>query len=502
MTTSNEFLVREADLSVATGQAPEPVAMEPKWSSPHEFVIDPSGQKEPVLLRMHYHPGWNAGDRATLSPGLAGWMQVSGLSNSSQPLAIRWEGTAAQRWGEWLSIAGLILSVAGIAYLAIRGPFSDSRRRSDNSELPSQEPGFAIQSSTLALGVMAGCLVIFAVARIALERSGGGPFLLNSPTGQLAFPVEGQPSAIGDASSSQVTLLGWEMLSNETPKAGGRVRVRLYWQPHGPIKEELSSFLHLYAPAMQRSWAVENRGVARPDSQWWDPAKYYVDDLLLFLPDDLPPAGYSLVAGMVSSSGERLTVPGSEDNLLYLRTLDVAPIRPGLLQSVRPATRTSAGTDDGIRLQGFSFRPAAGTPILRLFWQTEDSISKDWITYVHMHDAGGDRILQFDGPPLEGLVPTSQWHKNALYIDRRMLELPDGTEPGDYLLRIGLYDRVSGERLPFQPDDNMQSNFENGQLLIHFAVPPASGASGQSVPDAPKAGVHEWQHNRSASVPL
>ncbi len=477
MTTSNEFLVREADLSVATGQAPEPIATEPNWSSPHRFVIDPSGQREPMLLRMHYHPGWSAGERATLSQGPVGWMQVSGLSNPSQPLVIRWEGTAAQRWGERLSIAGLIVLVAGIAFLAFRSPFSDSRRLSDNSEVRSQEPGFAIQSSTLALGAMAGCLFIFAVARIALDRSGGGPFLLNSPPGQLAFPVEGQPSAIGDVSSSQLTLLGWEMLSNETPKAGGRVRVRLFWQPHGPIKEELSSFLHLYAPAMQRSWAVENRGVARPDSQWWDPAKYYVDDLLLFLPDDLPPAGYSLVAGMVSSSGERLSVPGSSDNLLNLRTLNVAPVRPGLLQRERPSTKARAGTDDGLRLQGYDLWMAADSSTLRLFWETEDEVSVAWITYIHMHDVGGERIAQFDGPALAGMVPTSKWHDNALYIDRRQLDFPGETEPGEYQLRIGLYNRESGERLPFHPEDSRDSHFVNGQLLVPVTVEPSSNGS-------------------------
>ncbi len=474
MTTSNEFLVREADLSVATGKAPEPSATEPTWSTPHRFVVDLSEQEEPTLIRMHYHPGWRAGDRATLSPGPAGWMQVSGLSNPGLPLEIRWEGTAAQSWGERLSLAGLIVLIAGIAYLAIRGRSSDGRRTPDSSELRSVERGPTSQTPSFALGAMAGCLLIFTVARIALNRSVGGPYLLNSPPGQLAFTVEGQPSAIGDVSSSQLTLLGWEQLSNESPKAGGRIRIRLFWQPNGPIKEELLSFLHLYVPAMQRSWAVENRGVARPDSQWWDPTKYYVDDLLLLLPDDLPPANYSLVAGMVSSSGERLTVPGSEDNLLYLRTVDVVPIRPGFMQRIRPAIEAPAATDDSLRLQGYDLLPAAGSPTLRLFWESGEGIATDWITYIHMHDDGGERIAQFDGPAIAGLQATSQWHSNALYVDRRRLILPEGLQPGEYLLRIGLYDSVSGERLPFQPGEEAQGNFENGQLLVPLSIEPFS----------------------------
>jgi len=470
MTTSNEFLVRGADLSVATGHAPEPIATLPKWSTPHGFVVDLSGQKEPMLLRIHYHPGWNAKGRATLSPGPAGWMQVSGLANPTQPLEVQWEGTAAQSWGERLSLVGLISLVSGIAYLVFRARASDGRHTAGNSSPRSVERGFKFQSSTLALGAITGCLLIVTVTRIALDRSNGGPFLLNSPPGQLAFPVEGEPSTIGDASSSQLTLLGWKQLSSETPKGGGRVRVRLYWQPDGPVKQELLSFLHLYVPSMQRSWAVENRGVARPDSQWWDPTKYYVDDLSLFLPDDLPPANFSLVAGMVTSAGERLTVPESEDNLLYLKTLDVAPTRPGIMQRMKPAVEAAATTDDGLRLQGYDLLPAADSPTLRLFWETGEGVANDWITYVHMHDDGGERVAQFDGPAIAGLQTTSRWHSNALYVDRRLLVLPEGIEPGVYLLRIGLYDRLSGVRLPFLPSDNSQGNFENGQLLVPLTI--------------------------------
>ena len=202
-----------------------------------------------------------------------------------------------------------------------------------------------------------------------------------------------------------------------------------------------------------------------------------MDDLSLFLPDDLPPANFSLVAGMVTSAGERLTVPESEDNLLYLKTLDVAPTRPGFMQRLKPAVEAAATTDDGLRLQGYDLLPSADSPTLRLFWETSDGIANDWITYVHMHDQGGERVAQFDGPAIAGLQTTSQWHSNALYVDRRRLVLPAGIEPGQYLLRIGLYHRDSGQRLPFLPGDITQGRFENGQLLVPFTFDPSSKGS-------------------------
>ena len=472
MTSGNEFLVQGADMSVISGKTPEPEATTLTWRSPHEAVADLTGQTEPMPLRLHFHPGWSAGERAALTPGPAGWIQVTGLRNPDQPLVIHWAGTTWQRWGERLSLVGLIASVVGLLFLALRRrKGEEARENASHSSLP------APLSSVPTLVALVACALVVVVVRYAVDRSTGGPFLRHSPPGQLAFAVEGQPVTLGDA-SSQVTLLGWALVSGATPSPGGTVRVRLYWQGHGQINEELHSFLHLYTPAIKRSWAVRNIATGgRPDTQWWNPDKYYMEDLRLSLPADLPPVTYSLVAGLVSLSGERLAVPGSPDNLVHLRELDVAPTRPSFFQKERPTTVAEADTADGLRLQGYDLLPASGTPTLRLFWETGAGVASDWITYIHLHDAQGERLAQFDGPALAGLQPTGQWQANALYIDRRQFDLPDGLKPGTYLFRIGLYSFASGERLPFQPDGAGQGHFEDGQLLIPLTIPPPAGAS-------------------------
>ena len=467
MTVSSEFLVPGADMKVITGQTPEPSAAQLTWHSPHEAVADLSGQIEPMLLRLHFHPGWSAGKRATLKRGPAGWVQVTELSNPAQPLAVRWEGTAWQRWGERLSLVGLLASFAGLLLLAFR------RRNREETRGGREHSSL---STARHVRAMVGCVFVLVVVRYALDQSSGGPYLRHSPPDQLAFSVEGQPITLGDASSTQVTLLGWQLVSGSAPKPGGTVRVRLYWQARGEINEELHSFVHLYTPSLQRSWAVKNVGIGgRPDSQWWVPDKYYVDDLRLSLPSDLPPVTYSLVAGLVTSDGDRLTVPGSADGILDLRTVDVSPLRPGLFQRERPTVSARATTDDGLRLQGYDLFGESGGRTLRLFWETSEGVANDWITYIHLYDSGGERVAQFDGPALAGLQPTSQWHTNALYIDRRQLNLPAELKPGAYLLGIGLYSFASGERLPLQRDDDAQEHFDDGQLLIPLTIAPSGG---------------------------
>lgn len=469
MTGSNEFLVKGADMDVIAGHSPEPPAASLAWRSPHEAVADLSGMAEPALLRLHYHPGWSAGTRATLEPGTAGWMQVTELRDPAQLLVISWQGTVWQRRGELLNLVGVGAAAFGFLF------FWFKRRHAtlpDQAQPAGAAAPLAPRPALLAVGATVICLFSFNIARFAINGSGRGPFLQHSPPGQLALDVQGEPVVLGDPDGSQVTFLGWEMVRGSSPRTGDPIIVRLYWQPHGKIHERLNGFMHLYTPAIKHSWATGNRGVGRPDSQWWDPSKYYVDELRLVVPPDLPPITYSLIAGMVSSTGERLTVPGSEvDNILFLRELDVRPTRPGMFQNVRPGVSARADTDDGLRLQGYDLQTSPGGPNLRLFWETREVPAHDWVTYIHLHDKLGERVAQFDGAALRGLVGTSDWRADALYVDRRHLRLPDKLSQGEYLLRIGLFNLTSGERLPLIPRDSSES-FENGQLVIPTSVLP------------------------------
>ena len=396
-------------------------------------------------------------------------MQVTELRDPDQPLVIRWQGTVWQRRGELLSLFGVGAAAFGFLFLAFR------RRKATGLGQPKPTGSTAPiepRPALFAVGATVICLLVFNVARLAINGSSRGPFLLHSPPGHLAFDVQGEPVVLGDPGGAQVTFLGWEMVRGSSPRTGDPIIVRLYWQPHGKIHERLSGFMHLFTPAIRHSWATGNRGVGRPDSQWWDPSKYYVDELRLVVPPDLPPITYSLIAGMVSSSGERLTVPGSEvDNILFLRELDVRPTRPGLFQNERPEVAARADTDDGLRLQGYDLQTSTGGPNLRLFWETREVPTYDWVTFIHLHNKLGERVAQFDGAALRGLVGTSEWRADALYVDRRQLRLPDALSEGEYLLRIGLFNLTSGERLPLIPRDSSDS-FEDGQLIIPTRVLP------------------------------
>ncbi len=129
-----------------------------------------------------------------------------------------------------------------------------------------------------------------------------------------------------------------------------------------------------------------------------------------------------------------------------------------------------ADTADRLRIQGFDLASAREGVSLRLFFDTVGAVEKDWIVYIHLHNSQGERTDQFDGPPLAGLKPTSEWNRRALYIDRHQIGFPPGMLPGEFTLRIGLYDRESGERLSFQPRAEGPVHFEDGQLRVPLFV--------------------------------
>ena len=466
---TGEFLVRGAEMDFAKGVKQGPDATSLHWHSPHQAVADLPPPSDPFLLRLHFHPGWAAGQGAVLEKGTSGWTRVSKRPETGEQLEIRWAGTSAQRRGETISLLGIFATAVGFVFLARkRQPFVAVRTQGAQNAESWGIPKVVVSLTT-------GVLLVL-LARYAVDMFTEGPYIWNSPPGTVPFSIQGDPTIIGDPSTAQMTLLGWKLLSSPTPKPGDSIIVRLFWRANQKTDEDLHTLLHLYSPSLKHSWAADAQGAIRIPTKIWDPEKYYVDTMYLPIPLDVPPLTLSLAAGLTSSTHGRLNVTGSDSGLLHLRDIDVAPIRPGLLQRAKPSTESSADTADGLRLQGYDLASQGENFTLRLFWETENDVSNDWITFVHMLDGHGELVAQFDGPPFGGLQPTSRWHRNSLYVDRREITLPDGLVQGDYHLRVGLYDFATGERLPLRPRDAEDHQFEEGQLVVRLGFLSTDGS--------------------------
>lgn len=85
---------------------------------------------------------------------------------------------------------------------------------------------------------------------------------------------------------------------------------------------------------------------------------------------------------------------------------------------------------------------------LDLAWQAAEPIPEAYKVFVHLQAAGGRLAAQRDAEPLDGTRPTTGWHPGETIADRAGLWLPADLAPGEYRLLLGLYDAVTGERVP------------------------------------------------------
>ncbi|OQY90071.1 MAG: hypothetical protein B6D41_09990 [Chloroflexi bacterium UTCFX4] len=68
---------------------------------------------------------------------------------------------------------------------------------------------------------------------------------------------------------------------------------------------------------------------------------------------------------------------------------------------------------------------------LKLYWRTDNPIPRDLPMYVHVYDARGELIGQWDAFTGNGLLPTHLWQPNEIYADeyRVPLIIPDAYPP-------------------------------------------------------------------------
>jgi hypothetical protein len=101
--------------------------------------------------------------------------------------------------------------------------------------------------------------------------------------------------------------------------------------------------------------------------------------------------------------------------------------------------------DDSIRLAGYRWHVEGAELRLGLWWEALATLDAELMVFVHLLDAEGQVVAQYDAIPCEWTCPTQIWQPHSLVPDRATLSLgalPDGT----YSLAVGLYAPGSMQR--------------------------------------------------------
>ncbi len=118
-----------------------------------------------------------------------------------------------------------------------------------------------------------------------------------------------------------------------------------------------------------------------------------------------------------------------------------------------------------------------GPIVLTLYWQSVEVVNLPYKIFVHLEGNGGmggspTLWAQSDDFPACGSNSTQHWQVGQKVIDRHVVELPDTIPPGDYVLRVGLYEPQTGLRMDLL--DSLFNPQGTSLELTHFTIQPSA----------------------------
>ena len=194
--------------------------------------------------------------------------------------------------------------------------------------------------------------------------------------------------------------------------------------------------------------------IARPLSQV-DPRDDVRQQVELAIPSEMPSGAYALslepiAGGLCELPGLRVEADGqpkvaAEPMELVGAVLgDVAELEGYALHQGRRAV----GADGEITM-------AAGeTLVLDLYWRARGTTAQSYTVFAQILGEAfnpatqGPVWGQHDSPPAGNAAPTDAWQAGDLVLDRHTMTVDRDAPAGLYRLQVGMYDHVTGARLP------------------------------------------------------
>jgi hypothetical protein len=219
---------------------------------------------------------------------------------------------------------------------------------------------------------------------------------------------------------------------------------------------ETQQFANLYHGYLPTYGLIPREALLDDDSQWLQHLRTTYERLWVISDDSAPEqSGWEqpLRADNFLIQENRLPATKNSRLALYATTPLAALTEAGLGIIFGDPTSTAPVTAENgwIRLNGYAISSEVapgGLLLLELRWESLQAVAENYHVFVHLLDAHGDKIDQRDGQPVQWMRPTSSWQAGDVIIDHYGMLLPVDTFAGVYQIAVGLYDPVSGQRLP------------------------------------------------------
>lgn len=158
-----------------------------------------------------------------------------------------------------------------------------------------------------------------------------------------------------------------------------------------------------------------------------------------------PASTMEALAQHIRRAGRVWTLAYAEDSLHIVEAGSVTtePTSEGSYEP--PALAIYA---DAVALQEIDARLAGSELTVELHWRSRQVLPGPYTVFVHLYASDGQLLAQADGLPLGGTFPLRLWECGDMVRDVRHIELPEGLDPSECSLGVGLYRTDTGERAP------------------------------------------------------
>lgn len=250
-------------------------------------------------------------------------------------------------------------------------------------------------------------------------------------------------------------LLGYSL--GEGPLKPGQVlKLTLFWQALADVSYDYIVFVQLQD---ERGKLWVNREISPVDGSYptagWQTGQLVRDPHDFVVSASVPDGPYHLVVGLYRiTDGERLAVvsgPQRGRDNLTLTKVNVQGRQHDYLEPV-VSHPLQVRFGENIVLVGYDLEAQQARPGdklgLTLYWHALSPVDKSYTVFVHLLDA--DEVIQGwgDSLPGGGTLPTTSWLAGEYLRDRHEIAIKPEATSGEYLIEVGLYEAINGERLP------------------------------------------------------
>jgi hypothetical protein len=325
-----------------------------------------------------------------------------------------------------------------------------------------------------------------------------------SPEGEEWFPQGGEPCDVGAVRvrhhappgreiralaghevyavfGGTISLIGYAPWGHDFSQ-GNPLLFDIYWQALDAPDEDYE----LEIDVVREGDTVLTKRRVQPVADWSPTSSWKTQDVLkghyaIPLPPDTPAGPYQIRVSLVAPDGSPLTMEGRRtrhvlgwweheetvsgtDLVLFGGRIKARPRRyrsPAMDHRVDVVLRTVEG-ERRLRLLGYDLVSSSGPGIsvepgdsldVTLYWKTLDRMERVYAVFNHLVGPDGTTLAQRDGWPQRGTYHTTQWLPGEVVEDHYTIQVPGDAPPGQYPLRVGMYDAATKERLLITMDD-------------------------------------------------